>query len=129
MTYDDEKTNITSMDSGPVVPRLLDLEKLLSQKSHFLFGPRQTGKTFIIRSEILIESGSTSNNKTSSVPDISPAGAGHALIVNIDAVKVFPLRALAEIAPTLSLQHPEIFRFAVSFLEFLCGHEIILQKY
>ena len=42
-------TNITSMDSGPVVPRLLDLEKLLSQKSHFLFGARQTGKTFLIR--------------------------------------------------------------------------------
>jgi len=42
-------TNIKSMDSGTVVPRLLDLEKLLSQKSHFLFGPRQTGKTFLIR--------------------------------------------------------------------------------
>jgi predicted AAA+ superfamily ATPase len=27
----------------------LDFEKLLSQKSHFLFGPRQTGKTFLIR--------------------------------------------------------------------------------
>ena len=42
-------TNIKSMDSGTVVPRLLDLEKLLSQKSHFLFGPRQTGKTFLVR--------------------------------------------------------------------------------
>jgi uncharacterized protein len=42
-------TNINSMGSGTVVPRLLDLEKLLSQKSHFLFGPRQTGKTFLIR--------------------------------------------------------------------------------
>jgi predicted AAA+ superfamily ATPase len=27
----------------------LGLERLLSQKSHFLFGPRQTGKTFLIR--------------------------------------------------------------------------------
>jgi predicted AAA+ superfamily ATPase len=42
-------TNKKSMDSGTVVPRLLDLEKLLGQKSHFLFGPRQTGKTFLIR--------------------------------------------------------------------------------
>jgi len=32
-----------------VVPRLLDLRALLQKKSHFLFGPRQTGKTFLIR--------------------------------------------------------------------------------
>jgi predicted AAA+ superfamily ATPase len=31
------------------VPRILDLPKLLSTKSYFLFGPRQTGKTFMIR--------------------------------------------------------------------------------
>lgn len=31
------------------VPRILDLSKLLSTKSYFLFGPRQTGKTFMIR--------------------------------------------------------------------------------
>lgn len=31
------------------VPRILDLPKLLSAKSYFLFGPRQTGKTFMIR--------------------------------------------------------------------------------
>jgi len=42
-------TTIKSTDSGIVVPRLLNLETLLSQKSHFLFGPRQTGKTFLIR--------------------------------------------------------------------------------
>lgn len=42
-------TAAKGMDSGTIVPRLLDLEKLLSQKSHFLFGPRQTGKTFLIR--------------------------------------------------------------------------------
>jgi len=34
---------------APVVERLLDLRALLAQKSHFLFGPRQTGKTFLIR--------------------------------------------------------------------------------
>lgn len=33
------------------VPRILDLPKLLSAKSHFLFGPRQTGKTFMIRQQ------------------------------------------------------------------------------
>lgn len=32
----------------PVVGRLLDLPGLLAKKSHFLFGPRQTGKTFLI---------------------------------------------------------------------------------
>ena len=42
-------TDRISLDSGTIVPRFLDLEKLLSQKSHFLFGPRQTGKTFLIR--------------------------------------------------------------------------------
>lgn len=42
-------TNRKTTDLGIIVPRLLDLEKLLSQKSHFLFGPRQTGKTFLIR--------------------------------------------------------------------------------
>ncbi len=33
----------------PAVPRLLDLPALLSKKSHFLLGPRQTGKSFLIR--------------------------------------------------------------------------------
>lgn len=33
----------------PFVPRLLDLPSMLKKKSHFLFGPRQTGKTFLIR--------------------------------------------------------------------------------
>ncbi len=33
----------------PVVTRYLDLRKRLKSKSHFLFGPRQTGKTFLIR--------------------------------------------------------------------------------
>jgi predicted AAA+ superfamily ATPase len=42
-------TNRKNTNSSTVVPRLLDLEKLLSQKSYFLFGPRQTGKTFLIR--------------------------------------------------------------------------------
>jgi predicted AAA+ superfamily ATPase len=31
------------------VERILDLPGLLKKKSHFLFGPRQTGKTFLIR--------------------------------------------------------------------------------
>ena len=31
------------------VPRVLDLAGLLAKKSHFLLGPRQTGKTTLIR--------------------------------------------------------------------------------
>jgi predicted AAA+ superfamily ATPase len=31
------------------IERILDLPSLMEKKSHFLFGPRQTGKTFLIR--------------------------------------------------------------------------------
>jgi predicted AAA+ superfamily ATPase len=34
--------------AGQVVGRILDLPALLQKKSHFLLGPRQTGKTFLI---------------------------------------------------------------------------------
>jgi predicted AAA+ superfamily ATPase len=37
------------MPTEPEIPRALDLRSLLAQKSHFLLGPRQTGKTFLIR--------------------------------------------------------------------------------
>jgi len=47
MTMD--TTRIKANETFPAVPRLLNLEELLSQKSHFLFGPRQTGKTFLAR--------------------------------------------------------------------------------
>lgn len=36
------------MDTG-YVPRIVDLAKLLARKSHFLFGPRGTGKTRLIQ--------------------------------------------------------------------------------
>ena len=36
-------------DSLTVVDRVLDLPGLVSKKSHFLLGPRQTGKTFLVR--------------------------------------------------------------------------------
>jgi len=42
-------TSLTAGHPGPVVPRRLDLPALLAKKSHFLLGPRQTGKTFLIR--------------------------------------------------------------------------------
>ena len=32
----------------PYIERLVDLKVLLDKKSHFLLGPRQTGKTFLI---------------------------------------------------------------------------------
>ena len=41
-------TNETTNNSAPYVKRLLDLPALLEKKSHFLLGPRQTGKTFLI---------------------------------------------------------------------------------
>lgn len=34
------------------IPRLLDLPSLLKEKSHFLFGPRQTGKTSLVTSTL-----------------------------------------------------------------------------
>jgi uncharacterized protein len=41
----------TDMASGssPEIPRALDLAALSAKKSHFLLGPRQTGKTFLVR--------------------------------------------------------------------------------
>lgn len=36
------------MSSTPAITRLLNVEKLLEKKSHFLLGPRQTGKSFLI---------------------------------------------------------------------------------
>ncbi len=42
-------TTKTHKDSLPVVDRVLDLPGLVSKKSHFLLGPRQTGKTFLVR--------------------------------------------------------------------------------
>ena len=33
---------------GPTVERRLDLRSLVDKKSHFLFGPRQTGKSFLV---------------------------------------------------------------------------------
>jgi len=42
-------TRMDSADNPSPIPRLLNLEELLSGKSHFLFGPRQTGKTFLAR--------------------------------------------------------------------------------
>lgn len=36
------------MGFTPTIPRVLNLEDLLDKKSHFLLGPRQTGKSFLI---------------------------------------------------------------------------------
>ena len=36
------------MSPTMIIPRLLNLERLLEKKSHFLLGPRQTGKSFLI---------------------------------------------------------------------------------
>ena len=42
-------SNINQSKSGQIVERILDLPTLLQRKSHFLLGPRQTGKTFLIQ--------------------------------------------------------------------------------
>lgn len=39
----------TTSDSPPTIARILDLPAILEKRSHFLLGPRQTGKTFLIR--------------------------------------------------------------------------------
>lgn len=36
-------------DDPPSLPRVLDLASLLAAKSHFLLGPRQTGKSYLLR--------------------------------------------------------------------------------
>ncbi len=53
MTNDDSADSLTSMDpSFPPVSRTLDPASLLAKKSHFLFGPRQTGKASLIRDRL-----------------------------------------------------------------------------
>jgi len=44
-----DMTNDHRRDIPPAVERTLDLPGLLAKKSHFLLGPRQTSKTFLIR--------------------------------------------------------------------------------
>jgi uncharacterized protein len=38
----------SSQGGAAIIPRIVDLPRLLQKKSYFLFGPRQTGKTFLI---------------------------------------------------------------------------------
>src|SRR3972149_10388018 len=42
-------TSKKTPNSTVYIERVLDLPSLLQKKSHFLFGPRQTGKTSLIR--------------------------------------------------------------------------------
>ena len=43
------EVTVTASASSPAIGRLPDLAGWLRKKSHFLFGPRQTGKSFLIR--------------------------------------------------------------------------------
>jgi predicted AAA+ superfamily ATPase len=43
-----ESTKATKDGNATYIERILNLPPLLDKKSHFLFGPRQTGKTFLI---------------------------------------------------------------------------------
>lgn len=40
------------MQKATYIPRILDIAKVLKEKSHFLFGPRQTGKTSLVTSTL-----------------------------------------------------------------------------
>jgi predicted AAA+ superfamily ATPase len=42
-------TYLVPPGSRPVIERLLNFRQLVEKKSHFVFGPRQTGKSFLIR--------------------------------------------------------------------------------
>ena len=44
-----QKSDQNSDHILPSVQRLLDLPALVAKKSHFLLGPRQTGKTYLIQ--------------------------------------------------------------------------------
>jgi len=48
MIYDIYHDAMNDADT-PIIERRMDLRELLRHKSHFLFGPRQTGKSFLIR--------------------------------------------------------------------------------
>ena len=49
ISNDEIYVKIIMKDNIPYIERLVDLNVLLDKKSHFLLGPRQTGKTFLIR--------------------------------------------------------------------------------
>jgi len=44
-----KESNKIIIESPPYIDRIVNLNDLLGKKSHFLFGPRQTGKTSLIR--------------------------------------------------------------------------------
>jgi predicted AAA+ superfamily ATPase len=47
-----ESTITIQGENATYIERVLDLPPLLDKKSHFLFGPRQTGKTFLIHNTL-----------------------------------------------------------------------------
>jgi predicted AAA+ superfamily ATPase len=50
ITINDDDSDIPmSQTDAPHIERMISLPALLAKKSHFLFGPRQTGKSFLIR--------------------------------------------------------------------------------
>ncbi len=74
----------STLNRGIFIPRFLDIHSLLEKKSHFLLGPRQTGKSFLIRHTLkkvpvynLLDSGtylSLSQNPGRLAEEITQAG-------------------------------------------------------
>jgi predicted AAA+ superfamily ATPase len=52
MLYDDNTDSNIMDNQTPYITRLISLDSLLKQKSHFLLGPRQTGKTSLILNDL-----------------------------------------------------------------------------
>jgi predicted AAA+ superfamily ATPase len=90
----------TDRDSGaipPAIERIPDLKRWLKSKSHFLFGPRQTGKSFLIRHTLpdcrvydLLDTSvflALSQNPGRMAEEIGP----HERIVVIDEVQRLPI--------------------------------------
>jgi len=52
MIYDDNGDGSSLKAQMPYIPRILSPRGLLNEKSHFLLGPRQTGKTSLVLSDL-----------------------------------------------------------------------------
>ena len=88
-------TTMASVDDREWIPRMLDLPALVAKRSHFLFGPRQTGKTSLVRRRSGTRRSTTSSTFRVSgaqpAPGTDRRGAGpRDRIVVIDEIQRLP---------------------------------------